>query len=52
MAVRRMKVDLLPKGTDLAAVGDWVIQATIAKKLKYSTLQPFLSRCTQLLRGL
>uniref|UniRef100_A0A7I4E6M4 CP-type G domain-containing protein n=1 Tax=Physcomitrium patens TaxID=3218 RepID=A0A7I4E6M4_PHYPA len=27
------KVDLLPKGTDLAAVGDWVIQATIAKKL-------------------
>lgn len=30
-----MKVDLLPKGTDMAAVGDWVLRATLAKKLKY-----------------
>ncbi|KAJ7532244.1 hypothetical protein O6H91_14G079500 [Diphasiastrum complanatum] len=28
------KVDLLPKGTDMMAVGDWVIQATLRKKLK------------------
>lgn len=27
------KVDLLPKDTDMAAVGDWVIRATLAKKL-------------------
>ncbi|KAG0562303.1 hypothetical protein KC19_9G135400 [Ceratodon purpureus] len=27
------KIDLLPKGTDMAAVGDWVIRATLAKKL-------------------
>ncbi|KAK2651263.1 hypothetical protein Ddye_018752 [Dipteronia dyeriana] len=27
------KVDLLPKGTDLNCVGDWVVEATIKKKL-------------------
>jgi hypothetical protein len=35
MLVGRTKVDLLPKDTDMAAVGDWVIRATLAKKLKY-----------------
>lgn len=30
-----LKVDLLPKGTDMAAVGDWLLRATLAKKLKY-----------------
>lgn len=28
------KVDLLPKGTDLNCVGDWVVEATTKKKLK------------------
>ncbi|KAL0367860.1 UNVERIFIED_CONTAM: NO-associated protein 1, chloroplastic/mitochondrial, partial [Sesamum radiatum] len=28
------KVDLLPKGTDLNCVGDWVVEATVKKKLK------------------
>lgn len=27
------KVDLLPKGTDLNCVGDWVVEATLKKKL-------------------
>ncbi|CAA0836701.1 NO-associated protein 1-chloroplastic/mitochondrial [Striga hermonthica] len=27
------KVDLLPKGTDLNCVGDWVVEATVKKKL-------------------
>jgi nitric-oxide synthase len=27
------KVDLLPKGTSLEAVGDWLTQATLARKL-------------------
>lgn len=30
-----LKVDLLPKGTDMTAVGDWLLRATLAKKLKY-----------------
>lgn len=29
-----MKVDLLPKETDLNCVGDWVVEATTKKKLK------------------
>lgn len=36
MLVGCIKIDLLPKGTDMAAVGDWVIRATLAKKLKYA----------------
>ncbi|KAL1819985.1 hypothetical protein ACET3Z_014854 [Daucus carota] len=28
------KVDLLPKGTDFNCVGDWVVEATMKKKLK------------------
>lgn len=28
------QVDLLPKGTDLNCVGDWVAEATTKKKLK------------------
>lgn len=28
------QVDLLPKGTDLNCVGDWVVEATTKKKLK------------------
>jgi len=39
-----MKIDLLPKGTDMAAVGDWVLRATLAKKLKYVISRSFLSR--------
>ncbi|CAA6663289.1 unnamed protein product [Spirodela intermedia] len=27
------KVDLLPKGTDLNCIGDWVVEATVKKKL-------------------
>nr|ABR16951.1 unknown [Picea sitchensis] len=27
------KVDLLPKGTDLSVVGDWIVEATMRKKL-------------------
>lgn len=29
-----IKVDLLPKGTDFNCVGDWVVDATMKKKLK------------------
>uniref|UniRef100_A0A6J0PS42 NO-associated protein 1, chloroplastic/mitochondrial-like n=1 Tax=Elaeis guineensis var. tenera TaxID=51953 RepID=A0A6J0PS42_ELAGV len=29
------KIDLLPKGTDLNCIGDWVVEATTKKKLKY-----------------
>lgn len=29
-----IKVDLLPKGTDFNCVGDWVVEATMKKKLK------------------
>ncbi|XP_052733659.1 NO-associated protein 1, chloroplastic/mitochondrial isoform X3 [Vigna angularis] len=29
------KVDLLPRDTDLNCVGDWVVEATMRKKLKY-----------------
>lgn len=32
-----MKVDLLPKGTNFNCVGDWVVEATMKKKLKYFT---------------
>ena len=28
------KVDLLPKETDLNCIGDWVVEATVKKKLK------------------
>ena len=28
------QVDLLPKGTDLNCIGDWVVEATTKKKLK------------------
>ncbi|KAL8233117.1 hypothetical protein R6Q57_002895 [Mikania cordata] len=33
MVMLLMKVDLLPKGTDFNCVGDWVVEATMKKKL-------------------
>ncbi|KAH7855084.1 hypothetical protein Vadar_021050 [Vaccinium darrowii] len=32
------KVDLLPKGTDLNCVGDWVVEATMKKKLNVTSV--------------
>ncbi|GLJ08092.1 hypothetical protein SUGI_0081200 [Cryptomeria japonica] len=32
------KVDLLPKGTDLNAVGDWLVEATMRKKLNVHSI--------------
>ncbi|KAK6132194.1 hypothetical protein DH2020_034052 [Rehmannia glutinosa] len=36
--VELTKVDLLPKGTDFNCVGDWVVEATLKKKLNVLTV--------------
>ncbi|KAL6541730.1 nitric oxide associated protein 1 [Orobanche gracilis] len=40
------KVDLLPKGTDFNCVGDWVVEATLKKKLNILKMLTAITKCS------